>query len=166
MATFKFVLLVLLIICLNILQISFLFKYPILKYLNLTLILMIFFLIFNKFKFALLTVLTGSILLDLYSIFKPSVFFLTFLLTLVISYKIIKEFSQMSTNSVLIVAILCNLAYQAIILIIVWLAYFLNLQDFIVVMDKFYWLSFCWSVLANSLAIVMGYSIMKTLRQK
>jgi hypothetical protein len=127
---------------------------------------MIFFLIFNKFKFALLTVLTGSILLDLYSIFKPSVFFLTFLLTLVISYKIIKEFSQMSTNSVLIVAILCNLAYQTIILIIVWLAYFLNLQDFMVVMDKFYWLSFCWSVLANSLAIVMGYSIIKTLRQK
>jgi len=72
----------------------------------------------------------------------------------------------MSTNSVLIVAILCNLAYQAIILIIVWLAYFLNFQDFMVVMDKFYWFNFGWSVLANSLAIIIGYSIIKTLRQK
>ncbi|MFA5050560.1 MAG: hypothetical protein WC499_00375 [Patescibacteria group bacterium] len=166
MAKLKLILLFLLIICLNILQISFLFKSPVLKYLNLTLILMILLLIFNKFKFALLVALASGILFDLYSIFKPGIFFLTFLLILVISYKIIKEFSQMSTNSVLIVAILCNLAYQAIILIIVWLAYFLNFQDFMVVMDKFYWFNFGWSVLANSLAIIIGYSIIKTLRQK
>jgi cell shape-determining protein MreD len=165
MAKLKIILLFFLIICLNVLQISFLFKSPVLRYLNLTLILMILLLIFNKFKFALLTALAGGILFDLYSIFKPGVFFLAFLLTLFISYKIIKEFSQMSINSVLIVAILCNLVYQAIIFIIIWLVYFLNLQNFMVVMDRFYWFNFCWSVLANSLTIIMGYSIVKTLRQ-
>ncbi|MDD3102064.1 MAG: hypothetical protein PHE59_02880 [Patescibacteria group bacterium] len=113
-----------------------------------------------------MAVLTSGVLLDLYSIFKPGVFFLTFLLTLIISYKIIKEFSQMSTNSVLIVAILSNIVYQIIILIIVWLAYFLNFQDFMVVTDRFYWFNFGWSVLVNSMAIIMGYSIIKTLRQK
>ncbi len=166
MTIFKYILLIFLLICLIILQISFLSRRPAGAFWNPTLInlifvLMLLFLIFDQFKYAFLIALVGGLLLDLYSILVPGLYLVTFMIVLIASNKLIKKFSSMRLPSVLIFALVSSFIYQISILAVSWLAYLLNLQDNRIIFNKYYWLTFLGALIFNSLVISGGFLMVK-----
>ncbi len=168
MSIFKYIILIFFTLILVLLEIS----YPLSpKGLSLTLVLMII-LLFEVVKkrvkpgYAFLVAIFAGILLDLYSIFPPGLFFLSFLFTFYISYRfLLPRFNLNSSLSILIVSLIIVLIYQVLILIISYLFYFLNLSDLRIIFDGFYWSTVFQSIILNSLLVVMSFWIINLVRK-
>ncbi|MCH7759436.1 hypothetical protein IID20_03705 [Patescibacteria group bacterium] len=109
-----------------------------------------------KPKYILILAIFGGIVLDIYSIFPPGLFFLALSATTYIAHRfILPRFSLASFLSIFVIGILSSLVYQLLILITSYLYYFLNLLEARVIFDQFYWTIFWQAVIGNGLLILV-----------
>ena len=108
----------------------------------------------------------GGILLDLYSIFPPGLYFLSLFITTYICYKfVLPRFNLTGPLNILIICIIASLIYQFFLVFIGYLFYVLGFSNIKIIFDKFYFSNIIWFVVLNSILILISFFIIKRVKQ-
>ena len=151
----KLISLFFLVVLLVLVQVSFFTR----GWLNFILCLTLILFIMKKIKYGLFTVISGGILLDLYSPFPHGIFLFVLLLVLYISVIFSKRFSLENIFNIFFLGLLAGIVYKVCFLILAGLAYFLKISWIKIIINQDWVLHFSWFIFLNSILLVVIFLI-------
>ncbi|MFH1838659.1 MAG: hypothetical protein ABH808_04195 [Candidatus Kuenenbacteria bacterium] len=148
---------ILLIILVNIFQISFLSHFDFLKNINLTLIIIIFTTATN-YPLALIGALVSGFLLDIYSNFWFSSTVISLILTVIIIKNIFNAyFSKHHFLTYPAIGFIGVLSYNFILASLIGFFYWIKVNEFSFVLNKIYLIDLIWQIILSIIFIVLLY---------
>jgi len=118
-------------------------------------------------KIIFLSAALAGFFLDIYSIFFPGIFFMTFLILVFFADKfLLSKFNFNKSLSIFVFAFLNNLFFCILSLIFTYLFFVLGIVDFKIILNKFYWLITLQGVVLNSLLVLFFSRILQIINSK
>ncbi|MEK9129873.1 MAG: hypothetical protein AAB526_00500 [Patescibacteria group bacterium] len=148
---------ILLIIIANIVQISFLSHFDLLKNINLILIIIILSTM-TDYSLALSGSIIGGFLLDLYSSFWfGSSIIALFVMAVIVKNIFNSYFNKYHLFSYPVIGFIGILSYNLILATVNNFFYWINLNKFIFIVNKFYWINLAEQIILNIILIILFY---------
>lgn len=149
-------------------QISFLSQFNFFnKSFNLILVFIILITLIKNYKNALLTAIISGLIFDLFSVFGFGIYTLAFLSSVLITnYLFKKYFARRSSFSIIIIMVSGTLVYHLVILIFSSLAYWLNWNNFHLIINGTYLISLLNQIFFNTLILLLIFILSRYFLKK